>query len=98
MMNKAMAPMIMPIRVPLDKALAVEGEDDVGEVEEEVGDIDVDKKDDGEEDVAEEREEGVAEVREDEEGIAEEVMEGEIALDEDVGTDEVEGAGEVRPP
>jgi hypothetical protein len=43
MMNKAMAPMIMPMRVPLDKALAVEYEDDVGEVEEEVGDTDVDK-------------------------------------------------------
>lgn len=45
MMNKAMAPMIMPMRVPLDKAVAVEYGDDVAEVEEdgEVGGIDVDK-------------------------------------------------------
>jgi len=43
--------------------------------------------------------ENETEVRwEKEEGITEEVTEGEIALDEDVGKDEVDGAGEVRPP
>lgn len=36
-------------------------------------------------------------VREGEEGVAV-VMEGEIVLDDDVGTNEDEGAGEVRPP
>jgi hypothetical protein len=40
------------------------------------------------------------EVREgdiEEEGVTEEMAEGEI-VDDDVGTNEVEGAGEVRPP
>jgi hypothetical protein len=41
----------------------------------------------------------VAEVgeREIDEGVAE-VTDGEVALDDEVGTNEVEGAGEVRPP
>jgi hypothetical protein len=44
MTNKAMAPIMMPMRAPLDRAAAAEYDDDVAEAEEEVevNDTDVD--------------------------------------------------------
>jgi flavin-dependent dehydrogenase len=53
-MNKAMAPIMIPMRAPLDRVLAAEYEDDVAEVEEdvEVDDVD-DRSGDDEKGVAE---------------------------------------------